>query len=162
MNSRFCISLAALCLLACADLTAGEKTAFLAAFDPESDAIQLEFENQAEPGCFWKPYAVKDSIAERLEENGIRSAPSSLWVLEIVAWGAATDDYHCAVMLEMELRRFSVTAEVPGGSPVRTDLAVWDASEMLTGPKIHMDDRIHDWAVDHLQQMQKAMVAAKR
>ena len=162
MHSR----LAILCLwISCAlggGLHAAEKPGFLAAFDAEVDAIQLEFENQAEPGCFWSPYRVRDELLADLESQGFKVSDSSIYVLSILAWGAETDDYHCAVVLEAELRKHGVTAEVAEGQTVSTDIVIWDASEMMTGPKIHMDDRIRGVTQGYMADMAKAITRARQ
>ena len=157
MDIRTLALLAGTLLLVVTDLPADDKPELLAAFDRQADAIQFEFENQAEAGCIWRPYPTRDAMLERLEEVGLQTRPSSLWVLEVVTWGAAVDDYHCAVLLEMELRRFSVPVELPGGDTIRTDIPVWEASEMLTGPKIHMDDRVRNKALEYLEQLLEGM-----
>ena len=157
MDIRSIALLASALLLVATSLRADTKPEFLATYDLEGDAIQFEFENQAEAGCIWRPYPTRDAMLERLEEAGLQTRPSSLWVLEVVTWGAAVDDYHCAVLLEMELRRFSVPVEMPDGNTLRTDIPVWEASEMLTGPKIHMDDRVREKALTYLEQLLEGM-----
>lgn len=140
-----------------AGLHASEKTEFLAAFDPSSESIQLEFENQAEPGCFWGPYRVRDAIQRELASLGYATARSSLYVLGVVAWGAETDEHHCSVVLESEFRRYAVKAQVDTETTVSTDVVLWETCDLLTGPKIHMDDRIHDGAVAHLRALHRAL-----
>lgn len=157
MDIRSIAFLAGVLLLGAPGLQADNKPEFLAAFDLQGDAIQFEFENQAETGCIWRPYPTRDAMLEMLQEAGLQTRPSSLWVLEVVTWGAAVDDYHCAVLLEMELRRFSVTVELPDGNTIRMDIPVWEASEMLTGPKIHMDDRVREKALAYLEQLLEGM-----
>ena len=157
MDMRSIAMLVSALLLVATSLRADTKPEFLAAYDRQDDAIQFEFENQAEAGCIWRPYPTRDAMLERLEAAGLQTRPSSLWVLEVVTWGAAVDDYHCAVLLEMELRRFSVPVELPGGDTIRTDIPVWEASEMLTGPKIHMDDRVREKALSYLEQLLEGM-----
>ena len=138
-------------------LLAAEKPEFLAAFDPSAESIQLAFENQAEPGCFWGPYRVRDAILAELESLGYSTARSSLYELAVVVWGAETDEHHCSVVLETEFRRYAVRAQVDGETTVSTDLVLWETCDMLTGPKIHMDDRIHDGAVAHLRALHRAL-----
>ena len=161
---RHCPSILSFCYLlaACGFVHAAEKPQFLATFDPAVESIQLEFENQAEPGCFWGPYKVRDALLEEMENLGIKTSESSLFVLSIVTWGAATDDYHCAVLVETELRKFGVRAETSEDEWIGIDLLVWDDSELLTGPKVHMDDRIHDTVVGHMAEIRKAIDAARR
>ena len=135
---RHCPSILSFCYLlaACGFVHAAEKPHFLATFDPAVESIQLEFENQAEPGCFWGPYKVRDALLAEMQDLGIKTSESSLFVLSIVTWGAATDDYHCAVLVETELKKFGVRAEtsedewigidrlnaLPGFEEVDTDL----------------------------------------
>ena len=148
--------------LLCLGAQAGEKKPFLATFDPAVDSIQLEFENQAEPGCFWSPYNVRDALVEEMQGLGFKPGDSSIYEMSVVAWGASTDDYHCAIMVETKLFKFGVRAETAEDEWVTTDLLIWDDSEMLTGPKINMDDRIRQTVVGHMRSMQLAMEAARR
>ena len=156
-------SLAALCVtLVFGTCHAAEKPPFLATFDPEVDTIQFEFENQAEPGCFWGPYNVRDSLVEEMQNLGLKSAEASIYELSVVAWGASTDDYHCAIMVETRLYKFGVRAETAEDEWVSTDLLIWDDSDMLTGPKINMDERIQTTVVSHMRDLQRAMEKARR
>ncbi|MEJ2383693.1 MAG: hypothetical protein P8Y54_04765 [Xanthomonadales bacterium] len=136
---------------------AAEKPEFLAAFDPASDAIQLEYENQVDPACFWRPYHLRDAIAAEMERLGLKSATSSLYVLDVMSWGMETDDYHCAVVLDMRLRRHGVRAEVSPDRAVSTELLLWDESEMLFGPKIHMQEQLENKAFELVGTLFKAL-----
>ena len=162
MKRILAFALFALALFAGPPLHASEKPELLALFDRETDAIQLEFENQAAPGCFWSPYRVRDAIAAELERLGLRRADSSLYVLTMVAWGIETDDYHCSVVLESELRRHSVTVQATGESAVNTDVQFWDASDLLAGPKITMQDRIQDKAIAQINGLNAALLKSQR
>lgn len=149
-----------LALLASLGLSADEKPAFLAAFDPATESIQVEFENSAERGCLWRPYAIRDAVKAQLGELGYTTSDSSLWVMNVFIWGAATDDYHCALVLETVFQRHGVRAEAGPGRTVNTELRVWDDTEMLTGPKVNMDDRVLQTLAQRLaswaQSMEKA------
>lgn len=134
-----------------------EKPEFLAAFDPAGDAIQLEFENQVDPACYWQPYQLRDAIAAELEALGISIAKSSLYVLEVMSWGLATDDLHCAVVLEMKLRRHGVRADVTPDRTVSTELLLWDESDMLFGSKINMQERLEKKASAQVGNLYKAL-----
>lgn len=134
-----------------------EKPEFLKAFDPERDAVQLEFENQVDPACFWQPYPIRDAIAAQLEAAGLRLTGSSRYVLDVMSWGLETDDYHCAVVLEMKFRRHGVRAEVAPDRPVSTVLLLWDESDMLFGPKIHLQERIEQKALEQIANLHRAM-----
>lgn len=134
-----------------------EKPEFLAAFDPERDAIQLEFENQVDPACFWQPYQLRDAIAAELEALGLRIVGSSLYVLDVMSWGLETDDFHCAVVLEMKFRRHAVRAEVAPERAVSTELLLWDASDMLHGPKVHMQERLEKKAFEQAGNLFEAL-----
>ena len=140
------MAILAVCLAWAVPALAAEKTEFLAAFDPARDAIQLEFENQVDPACYWRPYELRDAIAAELERLGVSVATSSVYVLDVMSWGLATDDLHCAVVLEMKFRRHGVRAEVTPQRAVSTELLLWDESDMLFGPKIHMQERLEDKA----------------
>ena len=135
----------------------GEKPEFLAAFDPARDAIQLEFENQVDPACFWQPYPLRDAIVAELEQLGVSIAGSSLYVLDVMSWGLETDDFHCAVVLEMKFRRHGVRAEVTPERAVSTELLLWDESEMLFGPKIHLQERLEKKALEQVGKLHKAL-----
>jgi hypothetical protein len=134
-----------------------EKPEFLAAFDPARDAIQLEFENQVDPACFWQPYQLRDAIAAELEALGLRIAGSSLYVLDVLSWGLETDDFHCAVVLDMKFRRHGVRAEVSPERAVSTELLLWDASDMLHGPKIHLQERLEKKAFEQAANLFEAL-----
>ena len=57
---------AGLAMLASHGLLADEKPAFLAAFDPQTESIQVEFDNSAERGCLWRPYGIRDAVKAQL------------------------------------------------------------------------------------------------
>lgn len=135
----------------------GEKPEFLAVFDSARDAIQLEFENQVDPACFWQPYPLRDAIVAELEQLGLTMAGSSIYVLDVMSWGLATDDFHCAVVLEMKFRRHGVRAEVTPERTVSTELMLWDESDMLFGPKIHLQERLEKKAVQQVGNLFKAL-----
>ena len=97
-----------------------EKPEFLAAFDPARDAIQLEFENQVDPACFWRPYQLRDAIAAELEALGIGIAGSSLYVLDVMSWGLETDEEHGVAAVPDAVRE--VVQDPPAGRhPGRRD-----------------------------------------
>ena len=147
----------AVALVFSTSLTAAEKPEFLAAFDPEHDAIQLEFENQVAPACFWQPYQLRDAIAAELKANGLTVTGSSRYVLDVLSWGLETDDFHCAVVLDMKFRRHGVRAEVGPDRSVRTELLLWDSSDMLFGPKIHMQERLEKKAFEEVGKLYQAL-----
>ena len=134
-----------------------EKPEFLAAFDPARDAIQLEFENQVDPACYWQPYQLRDAIAAELERLGLTIAGSSLYVLDVMSWGLATDELHCAVVLEMKFRRHGVRAEVTPDRTVSTEMLLWDESDMLFGSKINMQERLEKKASAQVGNLYKAL-----
>lgn len=151
-----------LAMLASHGLPADEKPAFLGAFDPETESIQVEFENSAERGCLWRPYSIRDAVKAQLAELGYTTSDSSLWVMNVFIWGAATDDYHCALVLETVFTRHGVRAEAGPDRMVNTELRVWDDTEMLTGPKVNMDDRVLETVAHRLASWQQSMVKAAR
>jgi hypothetical protein len=158
------INIVTLCLAAtaCGGLGAAEKPAFLAAFDPQTESIQVEFDNSAERGCLWRPYGIRDAVKAQLAELGYTTSDSSLWVMSVFIWGAATDDYHCALVLETVFTRHGVRAEAGPDRTVSTELRVWDATEMLTGPKVNMDDRVLATVAQRMAAWQQAMDKAAR
>jgi hypothetical protein len=153
---------AGLAILASHGLLADEKPAFLAAFDPQTESIQVEFDNSVERGCLWRPYGIRDAVKAQLAELGYTTSDSSLWVMNVFIWGAATDDYHCALVLETVFTRHGVPAEAGPNRMVSTELRVWDAIEMLTGPKVNMDDRVLVTVAQRLAAWQQAMEKAAR
>ena len=157
MNLRNTLLAAAILIAWTGPAESGEKPEFLAAFDPATNAIQLEFENQVDPACFWQPYPLRDAIIAELEGLGVRLTASSLYVLDVMSWGLETDDFHCAVVLEMKLRRHGVRAEVSPERTVSTDLLLWDESEMLFGPKIHLQERLEKKAFEQVGNLYEAL-----
>ena len=162
MNPRRKWIVTGLAMLASHGLPAVEKPAFLAAFDPKTESIQVEFENSAERGCLWRPYGIRDAIKSQIAELGYTTSDSSLWVMNVYIWGTATDDYHCALVLETVFTRHGVLAQATPEREVSTEMRVWDATEMLTGPKVNLDDRVLKTMAQRLATWQQSMEKAAR
>lgn len=155
MASRFIlpgILLAALvpCVLA-------NDSDLLQAFDIERDALELQFDNQAASGCLLSPYRARDAFEDSLRERGFRLTGASVFVLRVVTWGAEIDDYHCAIVLETELRRYGMRVELEGGRTIATDLKLWSASDLLTGPGMRMQERIDAKILQHIGDLRRAL-----
>lgn len=160
MNRRLLIPLSGLLLAISFCAQATEKTFLLAAFDFEQDTIELEVENQAQPGCFLNPYELKDVIAGEFERLGFTVSDASPYVLSVVSWGVAIDDYHCAVVLDTVLNKRGVSVHVTDEQVARTDIRLWETSDILTGPKFRMQDRLIEKAIHHANGLHISVSAA--
>ena len=134
-----------------------DESDLLPAFDIDRDTVELQFENQAASGCLLSPYQARDAIEESLQQLGFRLSGASGNVLRVMTWGAETDDYHCAIVLETELRKYGLRVELGADRAVSTDLRLWGTSDLLTGPKIRMQERIEAKILQHIGDLHRAM-----
>jgi hypothetical protein len=161
MNRGSMLVIIGLFCLAPSGRAADEIPELLAAFDPEVDSIQLEFENQVEVGCLLSPYLARDEVRAELQRLGYRVSKSSRYVFSMISWGIATDDYHCSVVLESDFRRYGVRLRIPDKPEFGADLAAWSTSDLLTGPKIHLQERLLDKSLYHVNEFHVALLKAR-
>lgn len=138
---RFRLSALAICCGLAAFTPARTGDALLTVFDGASDTVELEFENQAPTACLLSPYLTRDALQAELQALGFRLSRASNFVLTVVTWGTAIDDNHCAIVVEMVLSGRNTRVEA-GERATSGDVRLWGASDLLTGPKIRLQERI--------------------
>ena len=139
---------------------AASNPELLLLFDKSRDSVELEVENQAAHGCFLNPYELKAIAREQLEQLGFRIAPSSPFVLSLVSWGVASDEHHCAVVLESGFRKYAVKVQLNDERMISTELSLWQTLDMLTGPNMRLQERVCEKLLQQLHGFDQAVSGA--
>jgi hypothetical protein len=153
---KYGFALFAACLGLAAPASAPADDALLAAFDIADDTIELEFENQAPTACLLSAFQTRDALEAELQALGFRLTRASTFVLTVLTWGTAIDDYHCAIVVETVLLKRAARMQL-GERAITGDVRLWGASDLLSGPKIRLQERIDARVLQHAGRLRGAI-----